>query len=123
VLSSHSSDPDVWDPIGKTPEELQHGARNTSAVTEERWPAPSPVNCRYIARAQNLAYTDELFAAIRAMAASVSILQTLAHKLSKGYAQHLAAGGANTTSSEEEQGTVLNETRVQPASSIRASLY
>jgi hypothetical protein len=73
--------------------------------------------------ALNLAYTDALLAAIQAMAASVSTLQTLARKRSKGYAQRLVAGGVECTSSEEEYGTVLNETGAQPASSITASLY
>ncbi len=45
-----------------------------------------------IVRALNLAYTDALLAAIRAMAAGVSTLQTLEGKRSKVYAQRLLAG-------------------------------
>ena len=42
ALSTHSSDPEeptVFDPIGKTPEEIADGARNSSAVTGGRWPS------------------------------------------------------------------------------------
>ena len=57
-----------------------------------------------------LACTHVLLAAIRAMAESVSTPQTIARKLSKGYVPRIVADGQDTTSSEEEQGAVLNET-------------
>ncbi len=74
-------------------------------------------------RALNLSYTDELLAAIRAIAASVSTLQSLSRKRSKGYAPHLVAGGVDTTSSEEEQGAVLSETGAPTASLLRRLYY
>ncbi len=49
-------------------------------------------------RAQKLAITDKLLAAIRAMATP----QTLARKGSKGYAPCLVAGGIDNSSSEDE---------------------
>ena len=41
---------------------------------------------------------------------SVSTPQTLARKRSMGYAPRIVAGGLDTTSSEDEQGTAVNET-------------
>ena len=64
----------------------------------------------YRATLMYLACTHVMLAAIRAMAASVSTLQTLARKRSKGRAPRIVAGGLDTTLSEDEQGTVLNET-------------
>ncbi len=71
-------------------------------------------------RALNLAYTDALLAAIRAMTASLTTLQTLARK---GYAQHLVVGSVDTTSREEEQGIVLNEPGAPLTSSVTAHLF
>ena len=59
-------------------------------------------------------------AAIRAMAASVSTSQTLELKQSKGYAPRIIAGCMNTTSNEDEQGTVPNETAAPQACRITA---
>ena len=51
-----------------------------------------------------------MLAVIRAMAASMSTPQTLARKRSKGYAPRIAAGGLDTTSSGDEEGTAVNDT-------------
>ncbi len=57
-------------------------------------------------RAQKIALTDVLLAAIQSMATP----QILASKGSKGYAQRLVASGIYTSSSEEEErAPVLNE--------------
>ncbi len=67
------------------------------------------MNLNYM-RALNLAITDALLSAIRAMSTSASIPQILAHKGSEGYAPRLGAGGIDTTSSKDEDlSPALNE--------------
>ena len=63
-----------------------------------------------------------MLAVISAIAASVSTLQTLARKRSRGYAPHIVAGGLDTTSSEDEQGIVVNETGARFVSRLISSL-
>ena len=59
----------------------------------------------YRAALMYLVCTHVLLSAVRAMAASISTPQTLARKRSKGYALRIVAGGLDTTSSEDEEGT------------------
>jgi hypothetical protein len=72
-MSSHSSDPDheVWDATGKTPEKIaawcaEYERGNRREMTRHRGGGTAGI---HIMRAQNLACTDGLLAAIRAMAA------------------------------------------------------
>ena len=74
----------------------------------------------YRATLMSLACTHVMLAAIQAMAAKVSTPQTLARKRSKCYVHRIAAGGLDTTSSEDEEETILNETGVPPAFSFTA---
>ena len=114
ALSSHSSDSKLWDPIGKTPEEIAAWCADYECGHRSEM-----ANCRRLGNAgicratlMYLACTHVMLAAIRAMAASesVSTPQTLAHKRRKGYAPSIVAGGPDTTSSEDGQGTILDET-------------
>ncbi len=57
------------------------------------------------------------------MAARVSTPQTLACKQSKGFAPRLVAISVDTTSSDEEQGTIQNDTGALQASSIVAYCF
>ena len=122
VLSSHSSDPEVWDPpsLGKIPEEIAAWCaeyeRNNRRIRLECQRAG--LAGIYHATLVYLTCTDALLAAIRAMAAQVSTPQTLARKRSKGcavYAPRTVAAGPSATSSDDEEVTVLNETGAPPA--------
>jgi hypothetical protein len=112
ALSSHSSDLDVWedsDPNGKTPEDIVAWCAQYERGNKREMRGTEGI---FIVQALNLAYTDVLLAVIRATAASVSTQQILAFKRSQGYALRLVAGGVDSdnTSSEAEQGAVLNDT-------------
>ena len=64
----------------------------------------------YRATLKFLTCSHVILTVIRAMAASVSTPQTLARKWSKGYAPRIVAGRPDTTTSEDEHGTAVNET-------------
>ncbi len=121
---SHSSDPEheVWDSTRKTPQEVaawyveyKGCNRNLKEMARRGCEGTTGI---HIVCAQTLACTDALLVTIQATAARVSTPQTLARKRSKGYAPRLVVGGVDTTSSDEEQATALNDTGVPSASTI-----
>ena len=73
-------------------------------------PTRAGISGIYRATLMYLACTHVMLAAITATAASVFTPQTLARKWSKGFAQRIAAGGLDTTSSGDEEGTAVNDT-------------
>ena len=117
ALSSHSSDPEapeIFNPIGKTPEEIAvwcaEYERGNRRMMAERRRAGLECQCIYHATLMYLTCTDVMLAAIRDMAARAraSTPQTLARKRSKGYAPRLVATG--TYSSDYEDVIIVNET-------------
>ena len=124
VLSSHSSDPegpeDPGDPNGKTFEEIAARCaeyeRKNRRIRVERQRAE--IEGIYHATLMYLTCTDVMLEAIRDMTAPASTLQTpqtLARKRSKGYAPRIVATGTYSTTSDDEEVTVLNEKGAPPA--------